>query len=145
MKGFDKRQFEADNFVFRRGTGRKYYNGWSDVRYESGLSPMNVDERELEDGEMRKPLYDFLCHVYGEQEMSKYFPAPEPERARPVILRDTPGAAMAAAVDGTRQQAVPVRQEQPKRLSKEEQAIEDLATLMFGSVNEVSYILNRGK
>lgn len=121
--GFDKSRFEQDHFVFKRGSREKYFHGWGDVRYHFGLSPYSCNERELEDGNMSRPLYDNLCHVYGEAAMAVYFPPSEPQQKRAAILHNSVGAAMAAMADGKRNNA------QPKGIMTDEE-IDALAAIM---------------
>lgn len=123
MKGFRKAAFEADHFVFKRGCREKHFSSWPDVQYHFGLSQYTCNERDLEDGKMSKVLYDNLCHVYGEAAMAAYFPASEPQQKRAAILHDGVGAAMAAMVDGKRNNA------QSKGIMTEEE-IDALAAIM---------------
>ena len=121
--GFNKSKFEQEHFVFKRGSSEKYFHGWSDIRYHFGLSPYLCNERELEDGIMSRPLYDNLCHVYGEAAMADYFPPSEPQQKRASILHNSVGAAMAAMADGKRTKV------QPKGIMTDEE-IEALAAIM---------------
>jgi len=89
--GFNCEQFERDHFHFHRGSREKFFNGWSDVRYHFGLTPFSCNEQELRHGRMGKALYDNLCHVYGEDTMSQYFPTEKVQR-RPTLLHDSIGA-----------------------------------------------------
>lgn len=142
--GFDKDGFERDHFTFKRGSGQKFFHGWEDVRYEGGLSPMLVNTRELEDGNMSKPLYDFLEHVYGAEEMAGYFPAPEPEQQRRPTLHFSPTSIMANGVGKN-----PVNPARPvghqgsavKIMSDDE--IDELATLLCGSHRDVVMMQER--
>ena len=100
IKGFNKKKFEHDHFVFNRGSFEKVFYGWPDVMYHFGLSPFSCNEMELEKGNMSKSLYDNLCHVYGVDAMTKYFPKEkEKEKPKPVLHFGV-GSAMAAHVDG---------------------------------------------
>ena len=121
--GFNKNKFEQDHFVFKRGSSEKYFHGWDDVRYEGGLTPYAVNERELADGNMSKPLYEFLEHIYGKEKMAGYFPPSEPQQKRAAILHNSVGAAIAAMADGKRTKA------QPKGIMTEEE-IDARAALM---------------
>ena len=121
--GFNKSKFEQDHFVFKRGSSDKYFHGWDDVRYNFGLTPYSCNERELEDGNMSKCLYDELCHLYGEDGMAGYFPPNEPQQKRGAILHNSVGAAMAAMADGKSTRL------QPKGIMTEEE-IDALAALM---------------
>lgn len=106
-KGFNKKQFEQDHFVHRRGSFEKVFDGWSDVRYHFGLTSYSCNEHDLEDGNMSKSLYDNLCHVYGEEAMSRYFPKEkEKEKPKP-MLHIGVGSAMAALVDGKKPDTMP--------------------------------------
>ena len=121
--GFNKSKFEQDHFGFKRGSSEKYFHGWDDVRYHFGLTPYSCSERELEDGNMGKRLYDELCHLYGEDGMAKYFPSSQPQQKRVAILHNSVGSAMAAMADGKRNNA------QPKGIMTEKE-IDALAALM---------------
>lgn len=121
--GFNKSKFEQDHFGFKRGSSEKYYHNWQEVCYEGGLTPYAVNERELADGNMTKPLYEFLEHVYGKEKMAGYFPPNEPQQKRAAILHNSVGAAIAAMADGKRTKA------QPKGIMTEEE-IDALAALM---------------
>jgi len=125
-EGFDKPRFEADHFVFRLGSREKLFNGWEDVRYEGGLTPYQVNKNELEDGNMHPQLYDFLCHVYGEDGMAKYFPMPEAEQRRKATLHFSPTSVMANGV----KTAAGSPKDQAKPMSDEE--IDELAALLCG-------------
>ena len=98
--GFDKGRFEKDHFVFKRGTGEKYFDGWDDVRYHFGLTPYSCNERELELGKMSKRLYDCFSGVYGEAGMAKYFPKDKKHEKPKSMLHFGVSSAMAALVDG---------------------------------------------
>mgnify|MGYP007056169144 CR=1 FL=1 len=98
IEGFDKSAFEADHFVHRRGSSEKVFDGWGDVRYHFGITPFSCNERDLSDGRMSKRLHDELCHVYGEQGMARYFPAPETEKKREATLHFSPTSIMANGV-----------------------------------------------
>lgn len=144
--GFNKEKFEADHFGYKRGSREKYFNGWEDVRYHFGLSPYSCNERELKDGNMGKQLYDELCHVYGEDGMSKYFPAPEQEKKRMATLRFDMGSIMA---NGVGKQSV----NQGDRMSHfgstgstdgmTDEEITELATLLCGSSADVARLTGR--
>lgn len=122
-KGFNKKQFEQDHFVFRRGTGEKSFSGWGDVQYYFGLTKYAVNENELECGNMGQEFYQALSHIYGEEKMAAYFPPSEPQQKRAVILHNSIGAAMAAMVDGKNNKA------QPKGIMSDEE-IDALAAIM---------------
>ena len=106
-KGFNIKKFEDDHFVFRRGSHAKHFHGWDEVQYEGGMSPMFVNRRELEDGNMSQPLYDFLAHVYGEEAMSQYFPKEKGKEKPKPMLHIGVGSAMAALVDGKKPDTMP--------------------------------------
>ena len=106
-KGFNKKKFEDDHFVFRRGSGEKHFCNWDELRYEGGLAPMHVNKQDLEDGNMSKPLYDFLTHVFGYDGMAKYFPHEAEAKKRKPILHFGVGSAMAAHVDGKKPDTMP--------------------------------------
>ncbi len=132
-KGFNKAKFEADHFTFRRGAREKHFNGWEDVQYHGGLTRYAVNKSELEKGNMGPQLYDFLCHVYGEDAMAEYFPKPEPEQARKPTLHFSPTSVMANSVG--RQTVNPsdrLSHLQGKGVMNDEE-IDDLATLLCGT------------
>ena len=142
-KGFNIKKFEDDYFVFRRGSTQKHFHNWDEVQYEGGISPMFVNRRELEDGNMSQPLYDFLAHVYGEEAMSQYFPAPEPERKRQPVLHFGVGSIMANGVG--RQPYNPA--ERMNHLSGKggmsDEELEELAILLCGSTADVNAMKKR--
>lgn len=125
--GFDKEAFERDHFGFKRGSREKYFFGWEGVRYEGGFSPHAFNERELADGNMTKPLYDFLEHLYGTEQMAKYFPKPEAEKMREPSLHFSPSSLMAFGVDGKRGNG---QTDFSKPMTDEE--IDELARLLAG-------------
>ncbi len=127
IKGFNKQAFEADHFVHRRGNFEKVFDGWADGRYHFGLTPFSCNERELEDGNMSKRLYDELCHVYGEDGMAKYFPTPETEQKREATLHFSPTSIMA---NGVGSQAMHKQNSDVKPMTDEE--IDELASLLCG-------------
>lgn len=138
-KGFNLQKFEADHFTFKRGSAEKYFHGWEDVRYEGGLSPRQVRRYDLEDGNMSQPLYDFLAHVYGEDAMAQYFPAPEPAPVRKPTLRFDMGSIMANGV-GRQPMQKPQAAPQPKKNMMSEEELDDLAIRLFGSINDVNQL-----
>ena len=106
--GFKKKDFEADHFVFKRGSGEKYFNGWSDVRYHYGLTPQSCDEHQLEQGNMGRALYECLCHTYGEEGMAKYFPTPAPQqKPKPMLHFSFDAVAAYAAHQGKQNEKLP--------------------------------------
>ena len=105
--GFNKEKFEGDHFGFKRGSREKYFHGWGEVRYEGGLSPYAVNERELADGNMTKPLYEFLEHLYGAEQMAEYFPKEKESKKPQPMLHFGVGSAMAAHVDGKKSDTMP--------------------------------------
>lgn len=126
LEGFNKSAFERDHFVHRRGCVEKVFDGWPDVRYHFGMTPFSCNERDLADGLMTKPLYDELCHVYGEDEMAKYFPHEEAARKPQPMLHFSPSSIRANAV-GT--QPAP-KHSNVKPMTDEE--IDELAALLVG-------------
>ena len=126
-KGFNKSLFEADHFVHRRGNFEKVFDAWADVRYHFGLTPFSCNERELEDGNMSKRLYDELCHVYGEDGMAKYFPTPETEQKREATLHFSPTSIMANGVGNKS-----VKRQNGDIKPMTDQEIDELASLLCG-------------
>lgn len=144
-KGFNKKKFEHEHFVYNRGSFEKVFYGWPDVMYHFGLSPNSCNEMELEKGNMSKSLYDSLCHVYGEDAMSQYFPTPEPERKSQPVLHFGVGSVMANGVG--RNTVNPA--DRMKHLSGKggkpmsEEELDELATLLCGSTADVNAMKNR--
>ena len=125
--GFNKSEFEADHFVHRRGNFEKVFDGWADVRYHFGLTPFSCNERELEDGNMSKRLYDELCHVYGEDGMAKYFPTSEAEQKRKPTLNTSMGSVLANWVGNK-----PTSQKSSDVKPMTDEEIDELASLLCG-------------
>ena len=126
-KGFNKEKFEADHFVFKRGSSEKYFNGWEDVRYEGGLAPYAVNKCELEKGNVEPQLYNFLCHVYGEDAMAKYFPKPDLKQERKATLHFSQSSIMA---NGVSKQTANRQNNDAKPMTDAE--IDELAALLCG-------------
>lgn len=144
-QGFNKQKFEEDHFVFRRGSGEKFFHGWDDVRYEGGISPLHANTQDLTEGNMSRPLYEFLCQVYGEDGMAKYFPTPEKEQKRKPVLHFGIGATMANGVG--KQNSRPTSPfahlggKAAKTMTDEE--LDELATLLCGSAADVASLHHR--